>query len=168
MHQDVVASKLWIVFAFLSAFTAALVAIFAKLGLREVDPTLATALRSVIMAVFLIVMAWMLGKFNGFSLHALSGKEWVLLTLAGIAGALSWLFYFFALRDGTASAVVAIDRLSIVLVVLVVLLAAMFLAETLSWRSVLGSILMVCGAVLISLKESDLARLWVDLIKLVK
>ena len=117
---------MWILFAFLSAFTAALVAIFAKLGLREVDATLATTLRSLIMAVFLVGAAWALGKFDGFSMNALSGREWGLLALAGIAGALSWLFYFFALRDGSASAVVAIDRLSIVFVVL---LAAVFLAE---------------------------------------
>ncbi|MBI1423847.1 MAG: EamA family transporter [Gammaproteobacteria bacterium] len=156
---------MWVLFAFLSAITAALVAIFAKLGLRDVDPTLATTLRSIIMAVFLLCMAWVLGKFNGFSMHNLSGKEWSLLVLAGISGALSWLFYFFALRDGTASAVVAIDRLSIVFVVV---LAALFLAETISWRTLLGSVLMVAGALLISLKGNDFAKLWADLIRLIK
>lgn len=157
--------KLWIVFAFLSAFTAALVAIFAKLGLREVDTTLATTLRSLIMAAFLVVTAWVLGKFNGFSIQALSGREWGLLILAGIAGALSWLFYFLALRDGTASAVVAIDRLSIVFVVV---LAGVFLAEALTLRTLLGSFLMLSGAVLISLKEGDMARLWSELIRYIK
>ena len=156
---------MWVLFAFLSALTAALVAIFAKLGLRDVDPTLATTLRSIIMAVFLLCVAWMLGKFNGFSLHHLSGKEWTLLVLAGVSGALSWLFYFFALRDGSASAVVAIDRLSIVFVVL---LAAVFLSETINWRTLLGSVFMVAGALLISLKSDDFAKLWADLIRLVK
>lgn len=158
-------THLWILFAFLSALTAALVAIFAKLGLREVDPTLATTLRSIIMAVFLLVVAWALGKFQHFSVSDLSGKEWGLLVLAGIAGALSWLFYFFALRDGSASAVVAIDRLSIVFVVI---LAAVFLMESLTWRTVAGSLLMVSGAIMISLKQDDFARLWADLLRLIK
>lgn len=158
-------TRMWIVFAFLSALTAALVAIFAKLGLREVDPTLATTLRSLIMATFLVTMAWLLGKFHNFSIHSLSGKEWGLLVLAGIAGALSWLFYFFALRDGAASAVVAIDRLSIVFVVV---LAAVFLSEALSWRTLAGSVLMMTGAILISVKEDELARMWANLLKLIK
>ncbi len=156
---------MWLSYALLSALTAALVAIFAKAGLREVDPTLATALRSVIMAVFLVAVAAVMGKFSHFSTGDLNGREWGLLVLAGVAGALSWLFYFFALRDGNASAVVAIDRLSIVFVVG---LAAVFLAEALTWRTVAGALLMVVGAVLISLKEDDLARLWSDMLRLVK
>lgn len=156
---------MWIIFAFLSAFTAALVAIFAKLGLRDIDPTLATTLRSIIMAMFLVVVAVMLGKFQGFTLANFNGKEWGLLVLAGIAGALSWLFYFFALKEGAASAVVAIDRLSIVFVVV---LAALFLFEPLTWRTLLGAILMVCGALLISLKEGELTKWWTAAIQLIK
>ncbi|WP_126452588.1 EamA family transporter [Sulfuriflexus mobilis] len=157
--------NMWIVYAFLSAFTAALVAIFAKLGLREVDPTLATTLRSIIMAAFLLVLAWGLGKFHNFTVIDLSGKEWGLLVLAGIAGALSWLFYFLALRDGMVSAVVAIDRLSIVFVII---LASVFLSEMLTWRTFAGAVLMVCGAILISLKGDDFAQLWADLLRLIK
>jgi len=156
---------MWILYAFLSALTAALVAIFAKLGLREVDPTLATTLRSIIMAVFLVGAAWGLGRLEGFSADRLTGKEWLLLALAGVAGALSWLFYFLALRDGVASAVVAIDRLS---VVFVVVLAAAFLGEVLTWRTAGGALLMVLGAVLISLKEDEITKLWSDLIRLIK
>lgn len=156
---------MWVIYALLSAVTAALVAIFAKLGLREVDPTLATTLRSIIMTVFLLVLAVMLGKFEKFEWSAVSGKDWGLLVLAGVAGALSWLFYFAALRQGVASAVVAIDRLSIVFVIL---LAAAFLSETLSWRTGLGATLMVAGAMLISLKQDELARIWVDFIRFIK
>lgn len=156
---------MWILFAFLSALTAALVAIFAKLGLRDIDPTLATTLRSIIMAGFLIVVAALLGKFQGFTLANFSGKEWGLLVLAGIAGALSWLFYFFALKDGSASAVVAIDRLSIVFVVV---LAALFLFEPLTWRAVIGAVLMVCGAILLSLKEGELSKWWFTVTQLMK
>ena len=156
---------LWVFFAFLSALTAALVAIFAKLGLRDVDPTLATTLRSIIMAVFLCVVAWSLGKFQGFSVSDLSGKEWSLLVLASIAGALSWLFYFMALKSGTATAVVAIDRLSIVFVVV---LAALFLTEALTWRTVAGALFMVLGALMISIKGDEWARLWTDLLRFIK
>lgn len=157
--------KMWMLYAILSAVTAALVAIFAKAGLRDIDPVLATTLRSIIMMLFLSVVAWGFGKFDSFSFAAVSGKDWLLLVLAGVAGALSWLFYFFALRDGNASAVVAIDRLSIVFVVV---LAAAFLAEMITWRIATGAVLMVLGAVLISIKENEITRLWAGFMRLVK
>ena len=157
---------MWILYAFLAALTAALVAIFAKLGLQNVDPTLATTLRSLIMALFLVLLSILLGKFNGFAVStSLSGKEWALITLAGIAGALSWLFYFFALKYGSASAVVAIDRLSLVFVII---LAALFLQEAITWRTLTGVLLMVTGALLISLKDNDFSQIGAYLIRLLK
>lgn len=140
---------MWLFYALLSALFAALVAIFAKLGLRGIDPTLATTIRSFIMAGFLVVVSLFLKKFQGFTFNSFSGRDWVLIVLAGIAGALSWLFYFFALKYGFASKVVAIDRLSLVFVIV---LAAMFLGEALGWKVVLGAILMISGAILITLK----------------
>ena len=140
---------MWMFYAFLSAIMAALVAIFAKLGLKDIDTTLATTIRAIVMVVFLVVVSFFLKKFDGFSLSAFSSKEWLLIILAGIAGALSWLFYFVALKYGLASEVVAIDRLS---VVFVVILAAIFLGEGLGWHSVLGALLMAGGAILITLK----------------
>ncbi|KKW22313.1 MAG: hypothetical protein UY71_C0002G0005 [Parcubacteria group bacterium GW2011_GWB1_52_7] len=140
---------MWLLFAFLSAIAAAGVAIFAKLGLQTIDSTLATTVRSVIMAGFLVIVSFLLKKFDGFSLTSFSSREWILIALAGIAGALSWLFYFFALKQGFASRVAAIDRLSLVFVVV---LAAVFLGETLGWKSALGALLMVAGALLITLK----------------
>ncbi len=140
---------MWLFFAFLSAIAAAGVAIFAKLGLQTIDSTLATTVRSIIMAGFLVAVSFLLKKFDGFSFTSFSSKEWILIALAGIAGALSWLFYFFALKQGLASKVVAVDRLSLVFVVL---LAAVFLGETLGWKSVLGALFMIAGALLITLK----------------
>jgi transporter family protein len=140
---------MWLFYAFLSALMAALVAIFAKLGLQNIDSTLATTIRSIIMAGFLVLVSFFLKKFDGFSFVTFGSREWLLIVLAGIAGALSWLFYFFALKNGSATGVVAIDRLS---VVFVVLLAAVFLGETLGWKSVAGALLMVAGALLITLK----------------
>lgn len=140
---------MWIIYALLSAVTAALVAIFGKLGVKDLDPTLATTLRAMVMTAFLLCVAFTLQKFNGFSLSSMNGKEWLYIILAGVAGALSWLFYFVALKTGTASNVVALDRLS---VVFVLLLAAIFLGEALTWQSILGGVFIFAGAILVSLK----------------
>jgi transporter family protein len=139
----------WLIFAFLSSITAALVAIFGKMGLRQVDSTLATTIRSIIMAIFLILVSFSLKKFQGFSLKSFSSSDWILIVLAGISGALSWLFYFFALKTGLATKVVVIDRLSLVFVII---LAAIFLGEHLGWRAVIGALLMITGAIIITLK----------------
>lgn len=139
---------MWLAYAFLSALGAAGVAVFAKLGLQNLDSTLATTIRAIIMSGFLVVISLFLGKFEGFNFSSLGQKEWVLIALAGVSGALSWLFYFLALKLGPADGVVAIDRLSIVLVVI---LAAIFLGEALTPKIALGAALMVVGALLISL-----------------
>lgn len=140
---------MWLIYAFLSAIFAALVAILAKLGLKGIDSTLATAVRSIIMAGFLFLTAFSLKKFQGFNFESFSQKEWLLIVLSGIAGAISWLFYFYALKDGMAGKVAAIDRLSLVFVII---LAAMFLGEKLGWQSAVGALLMVSGAILITIK----------------
>lgn len=140
---------MWLAYAFLSSVSAALVAIFAKFGLKGIDSTLATTIRSIIMAGFLVLASVFLKKFQGFTLSSFGSKDWLWIILAGVAGALSWLFYFFALKSGLASKVVAIDRLSIVFVVV---LAALFLGEALGWKAILGALLMVAGAILISIR----------------
>jgi transporter family protein len=139
---------MWVFYAFLSSLGAALVAIFGKLGLKNVDSTLATTIRSILMAGFLVVVSFLLNKFKGFSLGSFSSKDWLFIILAGISGALSWLFYFFALKTGEATKVVVIDRLSLVFVII---LAALFLGEKFGWNSVIGAILMIAGALLITL-----------------
>ena len=123
-------------------------AVFAKLGLQNLDSTLATTIRAVIMSGFLVVVSLFLGKFDGFNFSSLGTKEWLLIVAAGISGALSWLFYFLALKFGPATGVVSIDRLSIVAVVV---LAALFLGEALTFKVAAGAALMVLGALLISL-----------------
>ncbi len=137
----------WIIFALLSAIFAALVAIFGKLGISGIDTTLATAVRAIVMAVFLVLVVLFLGKFD--HLNSFSNKAILFIILSGIAGALSWLFYFFALKNGPASAVVSIDRLSIVFVLL---FAVIFLGEKLTIKSAFGVIFVVLGAILMSIK----------------
>lgn len=140
---------MWVIYAILSALSAALVAIFGKIGLQTLDATLATTIRSIIMAIFLVLASLSLKKFHGFTFGALATKDWLLIAAAGIAGAISWLFYFMALKSGPASSVGALDRLS---VVFIVILAAAFLGETLTWKSTTGALLITAGAILITLK----------------
>jgi transporter family protein len=136
----------YIILALLSALTASLVAIFGKLGLKNVDPTIATTIRSLIMAGFLVIVSLFLKKFENFSLNLFTSKDWLLIILAGISGALSWLFYFWALKFGPASHVAVIDRLSLVFVIL---LSALILGETLNSKVILGTILIIIGAILV-------------------
>jgi transporter family protein len=136
----------YIILALLSALTASLVAIFGKLGLKNIDPTIATTIRSLIMAGFLVIVSLFLKKFENFSLNLFTSKDWLLIILAGISGALSWLFYFWALKFGPASHVAVIDRLSLVFVIL---LSALILGETLNLKVILGAILIIIGAILV-------------------
>lgn len=140
---------MWVIYALLAALCAAGVAIAGKLGLQTVDSTLGATIRAVIMAALLVIVSLVLRKFDSHHLQELSTKDLLLITVAGLFGAMSWLFYFAALRYGPASPVVAIDRLSLVFVLF---LAALFLGESLTARSLLGGALMVGGAILISLK----------------
>jgi len=137
----------WIIFALLSAVFAAAVAIFGKLGVSKLDTTLATTVRSVIMAVFLVVVSLILGKSK--LLSTIDNKALLYIMLSGIAGALSWLFYFVALQKGPASGVAALDRLS---VVFVFILALLFLGEHFTWKSGIGVGFIALGAILMTLK----------------
>ncbi len=134
---------MYIVYALLSAITAALVAIFGKIGLGKLDTTLATTLRAIVMAGILILATTALKKWN---FTQLDNKAILYITLAGLAGASSWLFYFYALKTGPATSVAALDRLS---VVFVLVLAALFLGESLTVKSVAGGVLIVAGALLL-------------------
>lgn len=140
---------MWLLYALLSAIFAAGVAIAAKLGLKNIDSTLATTIRSLVMAGFLVVVSFSLKKFQGFNLNSLSHKDWLLIIASGIFGALSWLFYFVALKNGPVISVAAIDKLSLAFVAI---LALLFLGEGFSVKVLAGVVLMVIGAILISIK----------------
>ncbi len=140
---------MWIFYALGSAVAAAGVTVFGKLGLKDIDPTLATIVRGVVMACILIVAGFAFKKFEGFSLTSFSGRAWLYILLSALAGAASWILYFVALKTGPASAVAVLDKMS---VVLVILFAALFLGEALTIKSVLGIILTVAGTLLILFK----------------
>lgn len=140
----------WVLFALGAAVFASFVAIFGKLGLsKDIDTTLATTVRAVIMAVFLLAVSIVFGKFHNFTLSTFTGKEWMYIALAGIAGAISWLLFFYALKHGDATAVSAIDRTSIIFVIV---FAALFLGESLGWKALLGAVLVAGGTFLITMK----------------
>lgn len=138
---------LWIFHALLSAIFASLVAIFGKLGLKDVDSTLATTIRAIIMAIFLVIVSLTLGKAK--SLATLNNQALTFITLSGIAGALSWLLYFTALKYGPTSAVAALDRLSLVFVFI---FSVLVLSEQFTYKSAFGALCMAVGAILMSIK----------------
>lgn len=133
----------WMLLALIGAVFAALVAILGKIGLQGIDTTVATTVRAVIMAAFLVVVSLSMGKV---SLAALpQGRALLFITLSGIAGALSWLAMFAALKLGPAPSVSAIDRTSVVFVLIFSLL---FLGTQFTWKALAGAALMLVGAIL--------------------
>lgn len=141
---------LWLIFALLSAITAALVSIFGKIGLKGIDANTATAVRSIIMAAFLVFVVLIQGKLNQIPSIISNRKTIVFIILSGIAGALSWLFYFMSLNFGKVSQVAPIDKLS---VVFAVILSILFLGEKVSIISGLGVGLIAIGAILVALGQ---------------
>lgn len=139
---------LWLIFALLSAATAALVAIFGKLGLSGLDTNTATAIRAVIMALFLVLVVLAEGKLSKAAEIFSNRQAMLYIFLSGIAGALSWLFYFLAIKLGKVSQVVPIDRLSIVFAII---LSVLILGEKLSWKVGIGTALIAVGAIIIAL-----------------
>lgn len=146
LHYPHMQAHVWIPLALLSALFGALVAVFGKMGLEKVDTTLATTVRAGVMFLFLLVVILAMGKFG--EIGTLTGRTALYIVLAGIAGALSWIFYFWALKVGKASQIAPLDRLSIVFVIA---LAALFLGEKIVWKTAIGTALMVIGAIMIAL-----------------
>ena len=135
----------WVVWALLSAGFAALTAIFAKVGIAEIDSNLATLIRTGIILVALTVLLFATGQLKAFP--AVGGRTWLFLTLSGLATGASWLCYYRALQLGPASGVAPIDKMS---VVLVALFAVLFLGERLEMRNWLGIVMIAGGAVLVA------------------
>lgn len=135
---------MWWTYALLSAFFAALTAIFAKVGVQGVDSDLATAIRTVV----ILIIAWTIALVKGGagSITTLSKQNIVFLVLSGIATGLSWIFYFRALQLGNVSQVAPVDKLS---VALAIVLSALFLGETLTWKTAAGATLIIAGTLII-------------------
>lgn len=138
----------WWMYALLSALCAALIPVLGKLGLRTLPTDVATVLRSFGMSAVLVVFAAATGAWPSLGALREGGTRAVLLVaLTGLAGALSWIFYFKALSVGEASRVAPLDKLS---VPLAVIFAAVLLGERPSAINWLGVVLVAVGALLAS------------------
>ena len=135
----------WLFWALLAAVFAALTAVFAKVGVSEVNSNFATFLRTVVVVVALGLLIWTTGETQ--SLSTLSPKTSVFLVLSGLATGASWLCYFRALQLGKVSQVAPIDKLSVVLVAII---AAVFLGENMSLTGWSGVALIGVGALLVA------------------
>lgn len=135
----------WFLFALLSAVAAAATAILGKVGVKDVNSNLATAIRTIVVVVF----AWGIVFATGAQrdIDKLSRHTLIFLALSGAATGLSWLFYFRALQLGRASQVAPVDKFS---VVLTVIFAAAFLGESMSWAIAAGAVLITAGLILVS------------------
>ncbi|HDL7751228.1 TPA: EamA family transporter [Yersinia enterocolitica] len=138
----------WLIYALLSALSASLVAIFGKIGLQHLDANTATAVRAVVMALFLVGVVVVQGKFNLVGTVLADKKALLFIILSGVAGALSWLFYFMAIKNGNVSQVAPIDKLS---VVFAVILAFILFGEKISLIAGLGVALITAGALMVAL-----------------
>ena len=138
----------WLLWALLSAMFAALTAIFAKVGIENINSDLATLIRTVVVLISLTLILFATGQFN--QTGPISNKTWLFLLLSGLGTGASWLCYFRALKLGPASMVAPIDKLS---VVLVALFGVVFLGERPSMSGWLGIALIAAGAVIIVVKR---------------
>lgn len=139
-------NKNWLIWALLSAVFAALTAIFAKIGVSDINSDFATLIRTVVIFIVLGAILVLTGQLEPLGL--VGTRTWVFLALSGLATGASWLCYFRALKLGSAARVAPIDKLS---VVLVAILGTTLLGEQLSLRSWIGIAFIAGGAVLVAL-----------------
>ena len=131
---------MWWIYALLSAFFAALTAIFAKVGLENVNSNLATAIRTIVVVVLIWLIVFFRNEYKGIG--ELSQRNWIFLGISGLATGLSWIFYFKALQKGEVTKVAGVDKLSLALTII---LAILFLGETLTWKTAVGAVLIIAG-----------------------
>lgn len=137
---------MWFVFAILSAFFAAVTSILAKIGIDGVNSNLATAIRTVVVVILAWGMVFLTGVQGGIT--EISKKSWIFLILSGLATGISWLCYYRALQLGETSKVVPVDKLS---VVITLILAFVFLHEKFTLKSLIGSVLIAVGTLIMAI-----------------
>ncbi|MDR1045482.1 MAG: EamA family transporter [Candidatus Adiutrix sp.] len=135
---------MWLVYALLAAAFASLTAILAKVGLDGVNSHLATAIRTVVALVLSCGLAALVGAQK--EIPDLSRHNCLFLGLSGLCTGLSWLCYYKALQIGQVSKVAPVDKLS---VVLTIILAAVFLHEPFTAKTLAGSLLLVAGILML-------------------
>lgn len=141
---------MWLLFAFGSAFFAGVTAILAKCGIRKTDSTVATAVRTIVVLAFSWLMVFAVGSAGEIS--NIDGKTLAFLVLSGLATGASWLCYFKALQIGDVNKVVPIDKSS---TVLTIILAFVFLHETVAVTKIIGVVLIAAGTLLMIEKKAN-------------
>ena len=137
---------MWLVLAILSAVFAALTSILAKIGISGVDSNLGTAIRTCVVVLMSWGMVFLTNAQGG--IRTISTRSWIFLILSGLATGASWLCYYRALQIGEVSKVVPVDKLS---VVFTMILAAVFLHEKFTPKSIFGAVLITAGTLLMVL-----------------
>jgi transporter family protein len=135
---------MWWIYALLSAFFAAMTAIFAKIGIKNVDSDLAMAIRTVVILIITWGIAYSRGGID--TIHLLTKKNLTFLGLSGVATGLSWIFYFKALQMGKVSQVAPVDKLS---VALAIIFSVVFLGETLTLKMIIGALMIIGGTLVL-------------------
>lgn len=135
---------MWKFYALLSALFAALTAICAKVGVKDINSDLATAIRTTV----ILLITWgivIFGSVHFAEIKAISRHTWLFLILSGAATGLSWLFYFKALQGGPVSRVAPIDKLS---VVITIILSCLILKEQTTPKVIMGALMITGGSIL--------------------
>lgn len=138
---------MWKYYALLSAFFAALTAIFAKIGVKDINSDLATAIRTTV--ILFITWGIALAGSHASEVKGIPGHTWLFLVLSGAATGLSWLFYFKALQIGDVARVAPVDKLS---VVITICLSFLFLKEPVSAKVIIGALLITAGSIVMLYK----------------
>jgi bacterial/archaeal transporter family protein len=137
----------WFIWALLSALFAAFTAILAKVGVADVNPNLATAIRTTVILVITWALAFATSGKADWS--ALTHRAWIFLTASGVMTGLSWLCYFRALKLGDVHKVAPVDKLS---VAIAIILAVIFLGERVKTQEAIGAALIVLGVVVMVIR----------------
>ncbi|WP_195938286.1 EamA family transporter [Romboutsia sp. 1001713B170131_170501_G6] len=138
----------WLFYALLAAISASFVTVFSKMGVTNLSPSLATSVRAVIMAVFLVSVSFIKGDFSNLSSLLSHKKDLLFLVFAGVSGALSWLFLNIALKTGKTWQVAPIDKLS---VVLTVIFSILIFKEQISVKGIIGVLFIAIGTIFVAL-----------------
>jgi len=139
-------NSMWILFALMAAFAAAVVTVLSKAGIKNMDSSLTFAIQ----AVLIVVLSWSVVLFQGSApqVKEIDSRTWVYLIIAGVVTTLSSLLTFRALKLGDASQVSPLERVSLVFAIL---FAALFLKEKITWQIIIGALLMTAGAIIIAM-----------------
>ncbi len=137
---------MWFFFALLSAVFAALTSILAKIGIEGVPSNLATAIRTVVVILMACAMVFLTNSQT--EIVNISRKSWLFLILSGLATGASWLCYYKALQMGNTTEVSAVDKFSLVITLV---LAFFFLQDVLTFKTIIGCILITIGTLVMIL-----------------